>query len=103
MLLLARGMSLCSNATVDEGLFGDPTEIALVVFANDFNMHKKDLEKDTPRLDELPFDSVRKMMSTKHKDYIFTKGALDSILANTTHILENGKERKITKVDVDRI
>ena len=103
LLLLARGMSLCSNATVDEGLFGDPTEIALVVFANDFNMHKKDLEKDAPRLDELPFDSVRKMMSTKHKDYIFTKGALDSILANTTHILENGKERKITKADVDRI
>ena len=83
--LLARGMSLCSNATVDEGLFGDPTEIALVVFANDFEMHKKDLEKATPRIDELPFDSVRKMMSTKHqldKDtIIYTKGALDSILA----------------------
>ena len=104
LLLLARGMSLCSNATVDEGLFGDPTEIALVVFANDFNMHKKDLEKATPRIDELPFDSVRKMMSTKHGDgFIFTKGALDSILANTTYILENGKERKITKADIDHI
>ena len=34
---LAKGMSLCSNATVDEGLYGDPTEIALVVFANQFN------------------------------------------------------------------
>ena len=104
LLLLARGMSLCSNATVDEGLFGDPTEIALVVFANDFNMHKKDLEKAAPRVDELPFDSVRKMMSTKHGDgFIFTKGALDSILANTTHILDNGKERKITKEDIDHI
>lgn len=102
--LLAKGMSLCSNATVDEGLFGDPTEIALVVFANDFEMHKKDLENSTPRIDELPFDSVRKMMSTKHSDgYIYTKGALDSILANTTHILENGKERKITEEDIKRI
>ena len=105
--LLARGMSLCSNATVDEGLFGDPTEIALVVFANDFEMHKKDLETSTPRIDELPFDSVRKMMSTKHqgeKETItYTKGALDSILANTTYILENGKERKITEEDVKRI
>ena len=105
--LLARGMSLCSNATVDEGLFGDPTEIALVVFANDFDMHKKDLESSTPRIDELPFDSVRKMMSTKHqedgKTITFTKGALDSILARTTHILENGKERKITKEDIDKI
>ena len=105
--LLARGMSLCSNATVDEGLFGDPTEIALVVFANDFEMHKKDLESSTPRIDELPFDSVRKMMSTKHQvsdeTITFTKGALDSILANTTYILENGKERKITDKDIKRI
>lgn len=105
--LLARGMSLCSNATVDEGLFGDPTEIALVVFANDFDMHKKDLEKATPRIDELPFDSVRKMMSTKHQEengtIIYTKGALDSILANTSFILENGKERKITEEDVKHI
>ena len=105
--LLATGMSLCSNATVDEGLYGDPTEIALVVFANDFDLHKKDLETKHPRVDELPFDSVRKMMSTKHtwdkENIIFTKGALDSILANTSYILENGKERKITQKDIDRI
>ncbi len=105
--LLATGMSLCSNATVDEGLYGDPTEIALVVFANDFDLHKKDLETRHPRVDELPFDSVRKMMSTKHtwdkENIIFTKGALDSILANTSYILENGKERKITQKDIDRI
>ena len=105
--LLAKGMSLCSNATVDEGLFGDPTEIALVVFANDFDLHKKDLENKHPRVDELPFDSVRKMMSTKHQfdkeHIIFTKGALDSILANTSFILENGKERKISKADIDHI
>ena len=100
-------MSLCSNATVDEGLFGDPTEIALVVFANDFEMHKKDLEESTPRIDELPFDSVRKMMSTKHQEegrtITYTKGALDSILSRTTKILENGKERKITKEDIEHI
>ena len=105
--LLAKGMSLCSNATVDEGLFGDPTEIALVVFSNDFDLHKKDLENKHPRIDELPFDSVRKMMSTKHKfdneNIIFTKGALDSILSNTSYILDNGKERKITEADIKRI
>lgn len=52
--LLAEGMSLCSNATVDEGLFGDPTEIALVAFANQFDLHKSFLEGKTPRIDELP-------------------------------------------------
>lgn len=106
--LLATGMSLCSNATVDEGIFGDPTEVALVAFANEFNLHKSALEKDTPRIDELPFDSVRKMMSTKHQisakeSIIYTKGALDSILSRTTHILDNGKERKITEVDIKNI
>ena len=68
LLTLAKGMSLCSNATVDEGLYGDPTEIALVAFANTFDMHKKDLEASSPRIEELPFDSVRKMMSTLHQD-----------------------------------
>lgn len=106
--MLASGMSLCSNATVDEGLFGDPTEIALVALANEFNMHKRDLEKTTPRVDELPFDSVRKMMSTKHQladgsSIVYTKGALDSILANATAILENGEVRKLTEEDITKI
>lgn len=105
--LLARGLSLCSNATVDEGLYGDPTEIALVVFANELGMHKKDLENATPRINELPFDSVRKMMSTMHDDngkkLIYTKGALDSILAHTDMILINGKARKITDKDIEDI
>jgi Ca2+-transporting ATPase len=48
LLTLAKGMSLCSNATIDEGLYGDPTEIALVAFANAFGLHKKELEALTP-------------------------------------------------------
>ncbi len=108
LLLLAEGMSLCSNATVDEGLYGDPTEIALVAFANEFDLHKSFLEGRTPRVDELPFDSVRKMMSTKHtktdgKTIIYTKGALDSILARTVKILDHGVERDITKEDIEKI
>lgn len=105
--LLAKGMSLCSNATVDEGLYGDPTEIALVNFANQFEMKKKNLEKDFPRVDELPFDSVRKMMSTKHKHpkghIIFTKGALDSILKHCNKILDNGVVREINDDDITKI
>lgn len=104
---LAKGMSLCSNATVDEGEFGDPTEICLVALANRFDMHKKDLEKDSPRVDELPFDSVRKMMSTKHQlengNIMYTKGALDSILAHATKIRINGEVRPINKDDIKRI
>lgn len=106
-MLLAKGMSLCSNATVDEGLYGDPTEIALVNFANEINLHKKDLETASPRIEELPFDSDRKMMTTVHKETNqnigYTKGALDSILKHTTQILENGKIRKITESDIKQI
>lgn len=104
---LAKGMSLCSNATVDDGLYGDPTEIALVLFANALELPKKSLEESFPRVDELPFDSVRKMMSTKHQtrdsSIIYTKGALDSILKRTTHILENDNVRKIEEKDFIKI
>ncbi|MDR0934759.1 MAG: calcium-translocating P-type ATPase, PMCA-type [Erysipelotrichaceae bacterium] len=106
--LLASGMSLCSNASVDNGVHGDPTEIALVEFANSFKLNKKLLEDELPRIDELPFDSVRKMMTTMHKSrdgkiITFTKGAVDNILKYTTHILVDGKARKITKEDVEEI
>lgn len=105
--LLARGMSLCADAKVDGGTYGDPTEVALVAFANVFDMHKADLEAATPRVDEYPFDSVRKMMSTAHdengKKVVYTKGAMDQILKNTTEIMIGGKIRKITEADVENI
>ena len=105
--LLAKGMCLCSNATVDEGVYGDPTEIALVNFAGDFGMKKAALESDSPRTDELPFDSVRKMMTTIHsengKSTGFTKGAIDSVLSRCSHIIANGKRRALTEEDVARI
>ena len=105
---LAKGMSLCSNATVDEGLYGDPTEIALVNFAKEFGFKKKGLESEKPRVDELPFDSVRKMMSTKHKlengqNIIYTKGALDSILSRAKFIETGDGIREITHEDIDEI
>ena len=104
---LAIGLSLCSNASVDEGLYGDPTEIALVEYANKMNQHKGDLEKDAPRVNEYPFDSVRKMMSTQHlykgKKIIFTKGAIDSILKVSNRIAIEGKERPLTEKDKENI
>ena len=106
--VLATGMSLCSNATVDEGLYGDPTEIALVAFANVFDFHKKALEVVEPRINELPFDSVRKMMSTLHRrsdgsEIQYTKGALDSILTYTKYIQDGDNVREITSEDIEKI
>ena len=105
--LLAKGMSLCSNASTDGGEFGDPTEIALVDMANKFDMRKSNLEEKEPRINELPFDSVRKMMSTMHtlgdKKIVYTKGAIDSILKHTTKIIVNGEVKDITESDIKKI
>lgn len=106
---LASGLCLCSNAEIDEeSSYGDPTEIALVALALDFSNKKKNLEKKYKRIDELPFDSVRKMMSTLHqtedKKYIsYTKGALDQVLKHVTKIKENNVVRDITPKDIENI
>lgn len=107
LMLLAKGMALCSNASIENGEYGDPTEIALVDFARKLNLSKKRLESDEPRIEELPFDSVRKMMSTYHhankKSVMYTKGAIDSILNIATKIIDNGIIRDMTEDDKQKI
>ncbi len=107
LFLLAKGMALCSDASIDGGLYGDPTEIALVRFASLLGHSKKELEGNSPRIDELPFDSIRKMMSTLHqegdKKVLYTKGAMDQILLHCTKIYEGEKERDITEEDKKKI
>ena len=104
---LATGMMLCSNASINGDRYGDPTELALLDYAKIFNVDKEETEKVQTRLDELPFDSVRKMMSTKNKyqgkEIVYTKGALDSILKNVKFIEINNKVRPITKADIENI
>jgi len=105
--LLAEGMCLCSDASIENGVYGDPTEVALVQFANDFGMGKSVLEKASPRINELPFDSVRKMMSTQHhkadKIVIYTKGAMDQILKHCDKILINGQVKDLMDQDIQNI
>jgi len=105
--ILIEGMALCSNAEIENGRFGDPTEIALVDLAYKFGIIKSQLENKNPRIDELPFDSNRKMMSTLNKyegkKISFTKGSIDSILIRCNSILDNGKVRKIKKEDIETI
>ncbi len=105
---LATGMMLCSNASINGDRYGDPTELALLDYAKFFGIDKEKTEKESqPRMDELPFDSVRKMMSIETrlqgKRIVYTKGALDSILKHTDRILENGEIREIREEDIRRI
>ncbi|MBQ4255558.1 MAG: cation-translocating P-type ATPase, partial [Bacilli bacterium] len=76
-------------------------------FAMKLGLPKSTLEEENPRIDELPFDSVRKMMSTYHKNgdgiLEYTKGAMDRVLLHTTHININGVVRPITEEDKEKI
>ena len=85
---------LASDATVDAAsgaAVGDPTEIALVNWGGVHAMDANAVRSEFPRLQELAFDSDRKLMSTLHrvggKTMLLTKGAMDVILARTTTLL----------------
>lgn len=83
--LLIHGMILCNDATYTEkSKTGDPTEIALLEAGVKYNLFKESLNEQFQRIDEIPFDSDRKLMTTVNKHEgglkVFTKGAIDSIL-----------------------
>ena len=107
--LLATAMALCSDANLNnEGQAeGEPTEAALVNFANKEGLPKQDLEGKQPRVDEAPFDSSRKMMSTIHDlggSFIqYTKGAPDEVLKRCTSYVENGEVKPMTSEKMEQI
>ena len=108
--LLMTAMALCSDAELEEGeAVGEATECALVNDANRNGLPKGELTADLPRVDEAPFDSLRKMMSTLHRakagdGFIqFTKGAPDEVLRRCTRIWQGGQAVPITEADRKRI
>lgn len=100
--LLASAMALCCDAQLQEDgtIKGEPTEAALVAYAQKLELPKYELEERFPRVMEAPFDSSRKMMSTVHKTLNgfvqYTKGAPDIVLSKCTTYIENGKQLTMT-------
>ena len=100
---IATGMALCSDAELSENdeVTGEPTEAALVAWAQKLGLPKYELKTRLPRVGELPFDSNRKMMTTLHQTengvVQYTKGAPDVVIDRCSHYLENGKRVKMTK------
>ena len=102
--LLANAMSLCSDAEFDVEAgtaVGEPTECALVNYAEKVGVSKNEQKNLLVRIGEVPFDSMRKMMTTVHKTedgkiIQFTKGAPDEILKKCTTVLIGGKVVDLT-------
>ncbi len=120
--LLLVGSALCSNAhlvhppgTSRWQEIGDPTEAALLVAALKANLNLENLQKQYPRLREVPFDSRRRMMTVvldwKNSELLpneapylsFTKGAPIEVLRHCHFILHNGKIQELTKSDRQEI
>lgn len=97
--LLAKGMTLCSDATLENGeKTGDPTEIALLALSDELGIDRAELVNSYNRISENAFDSDRKMMSVlveNNDEYtVFTKGALGSLYPVLSGVLtKNGVEK----------
>lgn len=106
---LSAAMALCSDAELGEDgtVTGEPTEAALVAWANKLGRDKNTLKAKFLRCGEAPFDSGRKMMSTIHTadaGFIqYTKGAPDVILDRCTHYIKNGAVLPMTDENRARI
>ena len=113
--LLLRIGALCNNAQLrkknDDNtweIFGDPTEGALIVAAEKAALGKEKLGGIFPRVREIPFTSERKLMTTVHKTpqnklVAYLKGAPETVLEKCTHILEDGKEVKLTEAKINKV
>lgn len=101
---LIEGGLLCNDAIYHpekETIIGDPTEGAMVVLAHKCGMEKDQWEKQYPRLQEIPFDSDRKLMSTFHqmddKIIMYTKGAPDELLRRCNKVEIAGESQELTE------
>ena len=96
---LASAMALCSDAELDESgqVTGEPTEAALVAWANKLGADKTTLKARFLRCGEAPFDSTRKLMSTVHvngSSFIqYTKGAPDVLIGKCAYYIDSDGRR----------
>lgn len=100
-------LELGAMCTDVEGGIGDPTEVAIVNALNEIGIYKENLYKEKPRVNDIPFDSTRKLMTTIHKTdkgyRVITKGAVDVLLDKCNLYYDNGKVLTISDTIKNKI
>jgi Ca2+-transporting ATPase len=112
-------LALSNDAVIDKdgNVIGDPTEIALFNVARDNGFNKNEVEKEFPRIAEIPFDSDRKCMTTFHKqsavsdqqsaikiEYIsFTKGAIEVLIDKSDNMLTSDGLKEIDREEILKV
>lgn len=99
---------LCNDSTNVDGVeIGDPTETALINLGSKLGLDIQKIRGEYPRESENPFDSDRKLMSTKHTidetPIMVVKGAVDIIMGRTASIQCGDEVRAITPEDIEKI
>jgi len=110
LMLLLRIGCLCNHASLGNhggwDIIGDPTEGALLALAGKANLWREDLLKEFPLIAEIPFDAVRKRMTTIHamdgRRLAYVKGAPEIILRLSSALYDEGRLRPLTSSDVER-
>ena len=100
--------ALCNNATKSDGkLLGDPTDAAILIYADENGYNRKEIEEKYPRLLEIPLDSTRKRMTTVNQiegeRYLLIKGAPEVLLHRCTEIEGETGIRPIKPDDTDNV
>ncbi len=111
--MLLQGGLLCSDAVLEEKegkwfVKGDPTEGSLVVAAVKVGLHETEMRLENPRIEEIPFSSERKRMTTIHqmsdgKRMAFTKGAPEVVLQRCSHVLDDHGMRELKETEREQI
>lgn len=105
LIELLKAGSLCGDTLLKKeagswSIIGDPTEGSIVVAAAKAGIYADELKSEQKRIDEIPFSSERKKMTTIHQSssriVAYSKGAPEEILAESSFILQNGELIKLT-------
>jgi len=115
-VLALKIVTLCNEAFIEnpeealerQVVRGKPTEKALLLAGMQAGLNKKDLEKDQPEIDKLPFDPVYKYSATLHRlkekeNILYVMGAPEIILAKSKFLDINGKKEKLSEIRIKEL